>query len=326
MRRLTAHPTAYSTAYSTAHSTAHPAARRPRATAAAPGEQGAVIVLVLLATMVIFAMAALVIDVGRLLDERRQLQNGADAAALGVAHSCALGGCQPNLAAGLANGNARDDATNVDSVTTSLSPRRVTAVTSTRTAGGSTILPYAFAQALTGTPGKTLHATAVATWGPPRVANAIPLAISQCDVQTLGISTVVSVLNFHGSGTCAGLDTAGAFGWLDGGCPSTFSAGALVSADVGASGLKDCLRARLNTDVMVPVFDTVTGTGTDARYHIVGFAMLHLTGYRFPADASSPRPCNSPDTCIAGYFIRFVTTGTPGPGPDFGVETVALVS
>jgi hypothetical protein len=78
--------------------------------------------------------------------------------------------------------------------------------------------------------------------------------------------------------------------------------------------------------VLVPVFDRVTGTGSNARYSIVGFAMFHLTGYRFPSDASSPRPCNSPDTCIAGNFVRYVTAGPAGTGTNFGVSTVALVS
>ena len=40
--------------------------------------------------MVLVGMAALVVDVGAVVEEKRQLQNGADAAALAVAQSCAL--------------------------------------------------------------------------------------------------------------------------------------------------------------------------------------------------------------------------------------------
>ncbi len=51
-------------------------------------------------------MAALVIDVGRLYQERAELQNGADAAAIGVAKSCALGTCDPAVATSYADANA----------------------------------------------------------------------------------------------------------------------------------------------------------------------------------------------------------------------------
>ena len=62
-------------------------------------ERGAVLPMVAVLTVAMVGMAALVIDVGALLDERRQLQNGADAAALGVAQliasSCPDGPCVP---------------------------------------------------------------------------------------------------------------------------------------------------------------------------------------------------------------------------------------
>ena len=41
----------------------------------------------------LIGVGALVIDVGRLYVERRDLQNGADAAALAVAQDCAAGDC-----------------------------------------------------------------------------------------------------------------------------------------------------------------------------------------------------------------------------------------
>ncbi len=55
---------------------------------------------------VLTGMGALVVDVGQLYQERAELQNGADAAALGVAKSCALGTCTPAVAAQLADANA----------------------------------------------------------------------------------------------------------------------------------------------------------------------------------------------------------------------------
>ena len=65
-----------------------------------------ILVAILLGFGVLLGMAALVIDVGRLYQERAELQNGADAAAIGVAKSCALGACTPAVAVSYADANA----------------------------------------------------------------------------------------------------------------------------------------------------------------------------------------------------------------------------
>ena len=83
-------------------------------------ESGAIIVIVavLLVGGVLIGMAALSIDVGSLYAERRQLQNGADSAALAVAQdaarSCSTGSCVPTTRAQTyANSNAKDGASSV---------------------------------------------------------------------------------------------------------------------------------------------------------------------------------------------------------------------
>jgi Flp pilus assembly protein TadG len=82
-------------------------------------ERGGVltIVAVLLAFTVVLGMAAISVDVGRLLAERGQMQNSADAAALSLAQSCAEGDClvdAGNLQQ-LADENALDSTTGVAS-------------------------------------------------------------------------------------------------------------------------------------------------------------------------------------------------------------------
>lgn len=80
----------------------------------------ALIVTVLFAGGVLMGCAALTVDVGQLYSERRQLQNGADAAALSLAKICATGGtCSytganvgtlgANRISNLNNVNAKDD-------------------------------------------------------------------------------------------------------------------------------------------------------------------------------------------------------------------------
>ena len=56
-------------------------------------DEGVVLVWVALMLVVLVGMGALVIDIGALYVEKRELQNGADAAALAVARDCVEGDC-----------------------------------------------------------------------------------------------------------------------------------------------------------------------------------------------------------------------------------------
>ena len=75
-------------------------------------EQGAIatIVAILFGLGVIFGVMALAIDVGGLMVERRQLQNGADATSMSLAESCALDNCVAGADGldTLVDANARD--------------------------------------------------------------------------------------------------------------------------------------------------------------------------------------------------------------------------
>ena len=313
-------------------------------------ENGAVVVLMAAFTVVIVGVAALVIDVGALHDEKRQLQNGADAAALGLAQligqTCATGSpaCVATTlmaqAQELANGNAKDAATAVDSVAPDYGARTVTVTTSTRDVGGNTILPYEFGQALTGVKGKTVKAAATASWAGLKRASVIPLTISECEFTTATsdnrVFDVPQTILFHSKADpCGGgPDLPGGFGWLadrnDGDnddCSVTPSAGDIVRDDTGVVGTPhSCdVATLLGKDVLVALYDSLTGSGSNGRYHIYGFGKFHLTGYRFSSSNSGGAvPCASPNTCIAGYFIRFVPVGELG-GPTLG-NRVALVS
>jgi len=278
-----------------------------------PDEQGAVLVLVVLLTVTLVAMAAMVVDVGALLDERRQLQNGADAGALAVARSCALGACNPTLAESLADLNSRDGDSKVDSVVPDLSTKQVRVTTSTQ-GGGGNVLPYFFGQVVTGQKGRTLRATANASWttAAPSTAVAVPIAVSECEAEQLMVGTSVVIMFAKPIGTCLLKYPAGNFGWLDTDCPDTYTVGVSVDGDPGRSGPKTCLDPRINTDVTFPVFDTVTAKGSKADYHVAGFLVLRLTGWRFPGDPSPTPPCPSAASCVAGTVVRYTTTGSAG--------------
>jgi Flp pilus assembly protein TadG len=162
-----------------------------------------VLVAVLLGFGVLLGMGALVIDVGQLYQERAELQNGADAAALGVARTCAYGSCNPSVAASYANASSRHGLEGVDLVCGSgtlgacpsstgkltdcpqppASGTYVDVHTSTLTQTG-TVLPPVFARALVGNgsyQGTTVYACAQAAWGAPSSASTVAVTISACE-------------------------------------------------------------------------------------------------------------------------------------------------
>jgi Putative Flp pilus-assembly TadE/G-like len=167
----------------------------------------AVIVAILLGAGVLTGMVALVLDVGQMYQERAELQNGADAAALGVAKSCALGACTPTVAGQLADGNASSitggteglplvcgsgslgscpasTGTITDCPPSPAGANFVDVYTATQTASGSTLLPPIFATTLLGNSsdqGTSVQACAQAQWGAPSTATADALTISACE-------------------------------------------------------------------------------------------------------------------------------------------------
>jgi len=172
-------------------------------------ERGVVgaITAILLGAGVLTGMVALVLDVGQIYQERAELQNGAEAAALGVAKSCALGACTPGVANQLADGNASDLTGGTEgltlvcgsgslgscpastgSVTDCPPPAAGTnfadVYTATQTVGGSTLLPPVFATTLlgnSGDQGTTVQACAQAEWGAPSAATTSAITVSACE-------------------------------------------------------------------------------------------------------------------------------------------------
>ncbi len=145
-------------------------------------ETGATITVVALLLTVLLAMAALLVDLGLLYQERRELQNGADAAALAVAQDCAGGGCGTYQATAetYADANASDGQAVVDPVTFPTATS-VEVVARTADPDGSPGLVRAVFGRVFGREGQQVSARAVASWGSPASGGALPLAISSCE-------------------------------------------------------------------------------------------------------------------------------------------------
>jgi Flp pilus assembly protein TadG len=176
----------------------------------------AVIVAVLVGSGVLLGMAALVVDVGQLYQNRAELQSGADAAALAVAKACASGNCGPatttattyanDNASGLTGhkanvylvcgaataggGSAIQVGTGPCSVAKTVCPANppagrnyVDVVTTTLLPNGSHLLPPVFSETLAGNSnykGSTVYACAQAQWGGPPIGNTIGITMAYC--------------------------------------------------------------------------------------------------------------------------------------------------
>ena len=157
--------------------------------------------------VVLVGMGALVIDIGAHYVERRELQNGADAAALAVAKDCVEGDCGSGggstRAQQYANLNANDGTSALDPSTpcgvgpgltacSGSAPGGVSGATgwvrvgtSTKTSDGSSEVSFLLAPIISSLTGKTVKASAVAAWGPPQEASTLPFTFSVCEFWNL---------------------------------------------------------------------------------------------------------------------------------------------
>jgi Putative Flp pilus-assembly TadE/G-like len=187
---------------------------RPLTRPFAGDDRGAVLIWVAASLVALVGMGAMVVDVGALYAERRELQNGADAAALAVAKDCAEGNCSGSGAYGadeygtadnFADENANDGMSDVPLVCGDDGPAPVLAAcveppdavpdeasgwvrvdTSTRNEGGNQI-EFVLAPVLdAANVGQRVEATAIAAWGPAGSATTIPLIFSLCEFNNDG--------------------------------------------------------------------------------------------------------------------------------------------
>jgi hypothetical protein len=164
-------------------------------------DRGAVLIWVAVMLPIFLGLGAYVVDIGALYDERRQLQNGADAAAFAVAEDCARGNCQSftAMAAEYANANARDGATEIEDICgNALSLPRcptpppgtadlpvgtfyVHVKTKTLAKSGGDKIPFILAPILNVTQtGQTVRSSATVAWGALGSSQIAPIGLPTC--------------------------------------------------------------------------------------------------------------------------------------------------
>ncbi|MGY1741096.1 MULTISPECIES: pilus assembly protein TadG-related protein [unclassified Blastococcus] len=304
-------------------------------------ERGAAAVLICLLMIPLLGFGAIAVDVGAVYAERARLQVAADAAALAVAQDCARGACgdMQATADALVAANAGD--VDVAPPVLSSNPTSVTVT-------GSHPTEHWFAPVL-GYDATQVSASATVTWGAPSAGTArLPLTFSWCEFaqQTGGGmpsgTTVRTIRLTKTSGTvdCTGPSrniVPGGFGYLvtdPGHCRATSAVGGRSYSSTGNTPSSDCdpadFAGLVGRTVLLPIFDEFGGTGSNAWYHVYGYAAFRITGYALGGQfETSPRPCTGNDRCIAGYFTRWVELSddftTSPTAPDLGAEILRLI-
>lgn len=305
-------------------------------------ERGAVAVMVALLMVPLLGFAAISLDVAGMWWEKQQLRTGADAGALAIAQDCGVGrpACSTpsSTAQQLATDNHRGGGATGSVV--SITPSKVTVRT-------SAVHNHAFAPIL-GVNSTLIDAQATVQWGAPAGGTAVlPLVFSWCEwqQQTGGAmpsgttSRTIYLTKTSQTTGCTGPSNnvvPGGFGWLtvnNGACGTVTAIGNTIASDPGNSVPNGCstgnFTAQHNKTVLFPIFDTSTGEGSGARYHLYGYAAFTVTGYHFGGQYSWNSPCSGNNRCVRGYFTRFVDLGeafTYSPtAPPLGASILHLI-
>jgi Flp pilus assembly protein TadG len=326
-----------------------------RLVARARSNDGQVIVLVVALFLVLFGIAALVIDGGRWFQTHRHLQTAADAAALAGVQALPS---DPSGASSIAGTYAQN---NFNGVTANVSIPPSGSLPSSCNAGApyncirvvtSKSVPGTFAKffaALRGYAFGDRNANARATAAmtvPLMMKNVAPIAVKNtvaCTVpscygttktvsfdESAVASSTIGLINLTCHNTtlpaCANNNNVGATdlkNWIISGYPDALPSGQWYGVKTGQNvgPIKQGLDAQVGTPLFFPVFDTTSSIGSTWYFHIIGWASFVID------QVVSWSPSNKQ---LRGHFVTFTTSDLPAGAPptstnDFGVHILSLV-
>ncbi len=303
------------------------------------GEAGQTTALTALFLVALIAVMAAVIDVGSWMRADRKLQADVDAAALAGAQALPESTVSATTLA-LDNGKKNASGLTGANITysTSLLANDTIKVTAERTVPGffSKVLRLASVR---------VHATARARTGVLNQAQYVaPISVHwrhpslQCNPAPCAASTSIKLSDL---GPASGGTAPGSFGlinldqnsttgtpgadvvasWLSSGFSGYMGLGhydAVPSAQFNNSLFLAALQQRLNTELLFPVYKTITGPGGNAQYDVIGWVGFVPT--RFDADGSTGT--------LYGSFKRVIWRGfqsTSSKASNYGDYAVQLV-
>lgn len=313
----------------------------------ADGERGAVSVIVAIMLVALLGFGAMAVDVAMMYSERTQLRNGADAAALSVAQKCAKKAddayCSDtsSLAASLANSNANDGLSHIKSIALNKGARTVTVTVGAQEAGHAPNQVSLFLARALGFNTAEVNAPSTVGWGSPEKGPTVfPITVSICQVR--GQAGVMQLLQLHGKNANAdcnygpsGAAVQGGFGGLKqdpGKCGALIDIKASTGTAGGSTGVdppSNCeallngwaadMNAGKDVIILLPIFDSVTGTGTGAVFGLTTFAAFKVAGWKVgntglpytfrnrTPDVPAAFECREPCRGIIGSFVQYVS-------------------
>jgi Putative Flp pilus-assembly TadE/G-like len=306
-------------------------------------ESGQALLLTVVFLVVLIGAVALTIDIGAWYRQQRQAQATADAAALAGAQALPT---DPTTALSLVDQYATANGGGVApagiSFQSDYEPNDTVVVQATRTSPSFFARLFSFGLV-------TTHASAAARAAvPEQVSGAAPIVVNKLHPLLSGPGCPC----FNAKTTIPlGKDGApGAFGlanldptvdngtpplalWIQYGFDGYLSLGTYDSdpgAKFNADGLPAALTARLGTELLFPVYDTLTGSGSNAVYNVIGWVAFHLDCFGLPTDTTDCSNSHGNFQTLTGSFTRVIWNGLQSSSnehlPDFGVYSVALVN
>lgn len=299
-------------------------------------EEGQAVVLTVFALVAMLGMCALVLDVGSWFRTHRRLQATADAAALAGAQDLPA---DPSGAQSLALSYANQNGGNVLSadivVSSTYNANDTISVKAAKNEPGnfSKVLGINSADLVANAKAR-VDSPSQAKYVAPMVVNCNHLLIQNCNGNNKPTFNVPTVLNYDALGA------PGAFGMLNlGGAQNPGSSEEAdwilhgfnqylglgnYRSDPGAKfssqNIQSALDARIGTVLLFPVYRTLTGTGQNAVYEIIGWIGFNLTSYVVHGN----------NAVLTGYFTEYIAEGILAQGgsgspPTFGVKSIQLI-
>jgi len=305
-------------------------------------ERGQSMLLTVVFLVVLMGCAALTLDVGVWFREQRQAQATADAAALAGAQ---LLPTDPTNAVSTAQDYANANGGGVAGADITLRDDWVTndtvAVQVTRKAPSFFATVFSFGDV-------NVHAHAAARAGVPfSVDGAAPIVVSKLhkdlsgpgcpcfhDETTIplaknGAPGAFGMVDFDNTGSNGNPDLSN---WIQNGFDGMLDLG-LYDSDPGAKfngSITSALQARVGTELLFPVFDTLDSTGSNAQYDVIGWVAFHLDCFGLAVSTTDCVNQNGNNQTLTGYFTRAIWKGLQSKTnkhlPDFGVYSVSLVN
>ena len=312
-------------------------------------ESGQALLMTVIFLTVLIGAAALTIDVGVWYRQQRQAQATADAAALAGAQVLPADPAQAKaLAAQYATLNGGGVPADGISLRSDFGPNDTVVVRV------QTDVPSFFARIFS-IDHATVGATAAARAGVPnQVEGVAPIVVNKLHPELSGPGCPC----FHVETTLPlGKDGApGAFGlidlnggsngnpdlaaWIQSGYEGYLGTGDYQSntgAQFNSDGVESALSARIGTELLFPVYDTLSGGGANAQYDVIGWVGFHLDSFTSGTNGNGNGGANGSgnggggnSATLTGYFTKVIWSGllssTDKHLPDFGAYSVELVN